>query len=145
MKSKEQTPSEIIQEFLSHIDQWQEEYKAAYDKVGMEDKRLQDLLHEMEFSKNAKERNRVATKLHNSRKVRRENKDKVLMLENVVQFFGEQQNRKTLNQLTQLLGKQRKQEKVLLSQRTYIPRVEEVTTGMNKVMKQIYEGEETDK
>ncbi len=40
MKSKELMPSEILQEFLSRIDYWQKEYKTAYEKVGIEDKRL---------------------------------------------------------------------------------------------------------
>ena len=119
------TPSEVMQEFLNQIEHWKAEYGLAFDNVGREDKRLQDLVHELEFSQNAKERNRVATKLQRSRKVRRENKDTVLMLENIVNFFEEPQNKKVLNQMVQLLGTQRKQEKMLLSERTYKPRVEE--------------------
>lgn len=119
------TPSEVMQEFLNQIEHWKTEYGLAFDNVGREDKRLQDLVHELEFSQNAKERNRVATKLQRSRKVRRENKDTVLMLENIVNFFEDPQNKKVLNQMVQLLGTQRKQEKMILSERTYKPRVEE--------------------
>ena len=119
------TPSEVMQEFLNQIEHWKTEYGLAFENVGREDKRLQDLVHELEFSQNAKERNRVATKLQRSRKVRRENKDTVLMLENIVNFFEEPQNKKVLNQMVQLLGTQRKQEKMILSERTYKPRVEE--------------------
>lgn len=118
-------PSEVIQDFLNAIRQWETDYQMAFDAVGLEDKRLQDLLHEIELSENAKAKNRAATKLKNSRKARRESKDKVLMLENIVQFFNDPQNRKVLNQLEQLLGRQRKQEKMLSSERTYRPRVEE--------------------
>lgn len=118
-------PSEVIQDFLNAIRQWETDYQIAFDAVGLEDKRLQDLLHEIELSENAKAKNRAATKLKNSRNARRESKDKVLMLENIVQFFNDPQNRKVLNQLEQLLGRQRKQEKMLSSERTYRPRVEE--------------------
>ncbi len=123
------TPSEIIQEFLNQIECWKTEYNMAFENVGREDKRLQDLVHELEFSQNARERNRVASKLHKSRKIRRKNKDTVLLLENVVSFFEEPQNKKVLNQLVQLLGTQRKQEKMILSERSYRPRVEETTVN----------------
>lgn len=119
---------------MDHIRQWQEEYEMARENVGREDKRLQDLLHEIEFSPNAKERNRAAAKLRRSRKIRRENKDRALLLEYVVQFFGEEPNRKVLNQLTQLLGRQRKQEAFLRSERTYKPRVEELPTAMGEAL-----------
>ena len=118
------TPAERIQEFLDFVRSCETEYQIAFDAVGLEDKRLQDLLHEIELSKNAKEKNLAATKLKNSRRLRRENKDMVLILEGIVQFFNEPQNRKVQNQLVQLLGKQRKIENMLLSERTYKPRVE---------------------
>lgn len=124
MKIQEPMPSEVIQGFLDFVRSCETEYQIAFDAVGEEDKRLQDLLHEIELSGNYKEKNQAATKLKNSRRLRRENKDKVLLIENIVQFFGEQQNRKVLNQLTQLLGKQRNREKMLTSERMYIPRVE---------------------
>ena len=128
-------PSEVIQDFMNHIRQWRLEYDLAREKVGIEDKRLQDLLHELEFSQNAKERNRTAAKLRESRRVRRENKNKVLLLESTVQFFEDKQNRETLNHLTQLLGKQRKQESYLQSEHTYTPRVEGMSTVMGEELK----------
>ena len=116
-------PSEVLEEFLHTIREWETEYRFAFEIVGTEDKRLQDLLHELEFTENFKEKNQVATKLKDSRKLRRENKDRALMLENIVKFFEDSQNRKVFNQMEQLLGRQRKQEKMLLSERKYIPRV----------------------
>lgn len=116
-------PSELLEEFLNSVHEWETEYAIAFDNVATEDKRLQDLLHELEFTESYKEKNQVATKLKNSRKERRVNKDKVLMLENVINFFADSQNRKTLNLMEQLLGKQRKREKMLLSERTYHTRV----------------------
>lgn len=117
-------PSEVIEEFLNAIRSWETEYQISFEEVGLEDKRLQDLLHEIELSENAKAKNCAATKLKNSRKARRKSKDRVLMLENIVQFFQDPQNRKVLNQMEQLLGRQRKQEKMLLSERIYRPRVD---------------------
>ena len=124
-KQKEQLPSEVIADFLNHITTWRDEYKDAFECVGKEDKRLQDLLHDLEFSANAKEKNRVATRLKDSRKIRREYKDKVQVLESIVQFFEDEQNVKVLNKLTQLLGKQRKNEEYILSDRSYRYRVTE--------------------
>ena len=128
-------PSEAIQDFMNHIKQWRLEYELARENVGIEDKRLQDLLHELEFSANEKERNRIAAKLRESRRIRRENKNKVLLLEYTVQFLEDKQNRETLNQLTQLLGRQRKQETFLQSERTYTPRVEGVSTAVSEALK----------
>lgn len=91
--------------------------------VSEEDKRLQDLLHAMEFAKDRAERNKVATRLQQSRKTRRNNKDLVKMNEKLVKFFEDQKNRDTLNRLRQLLGQQRKEEEYLLGERTYKPRV----------------------
>lgn len=118
-QGKKKLPSEAIKEFLDYIIYCKDEYKEAFEKAGKEDKRLQDLLHDLEFSGNAKEKNRVATRLKESRKIRREYKDKVLMLENIVQFFNDEQNAKVFNKLTQLLGKQRKNEEYILSDRSY--------------------------
>lgn len=118
-------PSEKLQDFIKTIRSYETTYELSFETVGLEDKKLQDLLHEIELSANAKERNRAAAKLKDSRKARRAAKDEVLMLENIVKFFEEPQNRKVLNQMGQLLGRQKKQEKMLLSERTYTPRVKE--------------------
>ena len=77
---KQKKPAEELERFLNYIDACRQEYKYAYDMVGEEDKRLQDMLHEMEFAKDKAERNRVATKLQRSRRNRRENIDIVLMM-----------------------------------------------------------------
>lgn len=116
--------AEELERFLNMIDGCMQEYRFAYDTVNEEDRRLQDLLHEMEFAENKAERNRVATKLQHSRRRRRENKDVVKRNERVVKFFEEQKNREALNRMRQLLGQQRKEEEYLSGERTYKPRVE---------------------
>lgn len=124
----EKEVSEAVQGFLDYIDWCRDAYQLAHDAVGKEDKRLQDLLHELEFAEDKAERNRVATKFQRSRRERRRKKDEVMRIELIVQFFEEPQNRKVLNNLRQLLGRQRKQEAFLNGKREYKPRVKERET-----------------
>ena len=77
----------------------------------------------MEFAGDRAERNRVATKLQTSRKQRRRMKDLMKRDEQVVKFFEGPENRKILNKMRQLLGRQRKEEEYLEGERTYKPRV----------------------
>ena len=117
-------PSEQLSVFLNFLDCCVREYNCAYENVAREDRRLQDRLHEMEFAADKAERNRVATKLQNSRKERRKNKDVVKLYEKVVRFTEDQNNRRTINLLRQLLGQQRREEEYLQSNREYKKRVE---------------------
>ena len=43
-------PSEVLSEFLNFLDECEIRYQTAHEAVGLEDRRLQDLLHEMEFA-----------------------------------------------------------------------------------------------
>ena len=65
-------PSEVLSEFLSYIDRIRHDYQAAHDAVGIEDKRLQDLLHGLEFAADENEKRRAGTKLQQSRLIRRQ-------------------------------------------------------------------------
>ncbi len=116
--------SEVIAGFLNYVDQVKAEYQAAHTAVGIEDKRLQDLLHALEFAENENEKRRAGTKLLQSRKERRKQKDEVKRLRLMVEFWNEPANKKTLNGLRQLLGRQRKEEEYLHSERIYKPRME---------------------
>jgi hypothetical protein len=120
--AKQKKPSVYIETFLDFIDQCKTDYQSAYDAVGDYDKLQQDLLHEMEFAQDKSERNRVATKMHRCRVDRRKNKDAVKELDEIVKFFNEMNNRNTVNKLKQLLGRQRKTEEYLESDRVYKPR-----------------------
>ena len=106
-KSKE--ASEVLSEFLDFLGACESQYQAARDAVGLEDRRLQDLLHELEFAQDKAERNRVATKFQRSRRERRKQKDEVQRLELIVNFFNEQNHKNTINKMRQLLGRQRKE------------------------------------
>lgn len=118
-------PSEVLSEFLSYIDRIRYDYKAAHDAVKKEEKRLQDLLHELEFAEGGNEKRRAGTKLQQSRRNRRRQKDEMMRLELVVQFFDDPTPKSTINKMRQLLGKQRKQEEFLDGERHYNPRVRE--------------------
>ena len=116
------TPAESLEDFLKFVDQCYQEYQMAQEAVSREDKRLQDLLHELEFAQGATKRNQVAKEFQKSRQERRKNKDTVKRNELVVKFFEEKPHRDTLNKLRQLLGRQRKEEEYLSSERIYKPR-----------------------
>lgn len=126
---KESSPAKVLEEFLNAVAASKQEYQYAYDAVNEEDRRLQDLLHEMEFAPNKAERNRSATKLQQSRRRRREYKDMVKKNEKLVKFFEEQKNREILNRMCHLLGQQRKEEEYLASERTYKPRMSQEVEG----------------
>ena len=118
-----QKRSENIKAFLDFLRECQTEYNSAYEAVGIEDKRTQDLLHAIEFEPQAKERSKICTKLKASRMTRRENKDAVEELEPIVELLNDPMAKKTMDKLTQLLGRVRKVEEYH-DKRTYIPRVE---------------------
>lgn len=126
---KEKEVSEKLQEFLNFVDACRSQYQAAYDDVGLEDRRLQDLLHALEFAEGEKEKRKASTKLRQSRKERRKAKDELKRLEAIVEFFNETPHKGTLNKMRQLLGKQRKTEEYLNGERVYKPRVEEKQGG----------------
>jgi len=124
MMKKEVSKAKKIEEFLRFVEECRDEYSLAFEEVGKEDRRLQDLLHEMEFAQDKASRNRSATKLHNSRVHRRESKDLVQMNEEIVKFFSDRQNKSVLDRMRQMLGQQRKREEYLNSERVYNPREE---------------------
>ena len=118
-------PSEVLSEFLNFLDECEIRYQTAHEAVGLEDRRLQDLLHEMEFAEGENAKRRAGTKIQQSRRARRRQKDEVQRLERIVNFFHEQNHRSTVKKMRQLLGQQRKEEEFLKGKRTYKPRVKE--------------------
>ena len=121
----EKEPSEVLSEFLAYIDRIRYDYKAAHDAVKKEEKRLQDLLHDIEFAEGENEKRRAGTRLQQSRRSRRRKKDEMMRLELVVQFFDEPTQKSTINKMRQLLGKQRKQEEFLNGERHYNKKVQD--------------------
>ena len=119
--------SDVLQEFLNYIDQCRNAYQLAQGAVELEDKRLQDLLHELDPPENVNEKRRSGTKLQQSRLERRRQKDEVKRLRLLIEFFNDPANKSTLNKMRQLLGRQRKEEEFLNGDRIYKPRVTKQT------------------
>jgi len=116
-------PSEYLTEFLSFIKDAQSHCKFCEEEMHNQEALTQDYLHKLELDElNCAERNKIATKLATNRKDRRYYKDRVEELKPIVDFFADQQNKRVLDLLTQVLGQVRKQEGYH-KYRTYIPRV----------------------
>lgn len=116
--------SEKIKEFLDFVDDCRTLNEMARNGISEEEKRQQDLLHAIEFESNGRKRSPIDTKLHKCRLSRRRYKDIFEETDDIVQFFKDPSNKRTLEQLRQLLGKVRKVERYH-ENRTYIPRVKE--------------------
>ena len=116
--------SEGIKQFLDFVSENKKIYEIALENMKAEEKKLQDFLHAIEFESNSKKRSKICTRLHRSRVERRKYKDIVEEREEIELFFLDPQHKKTLDQLTQLLGKVRKAEKYHRD-RAYYPRVKE--------------------
>lgn len=121
----EKRPSEQLEDFLEFAKVCQEMYRISFTYVGDEDKRLQDLLHALEFTDNKYDLHSEALKLWDSRRTRRKYKDTVKMYETCAQYFQSPSGQKFMNELRQLLGKQRKAEQYLEGHREYRKRVQD--------------------
>lgn len=116
--------SEELKKFLDFIEESKKLHAYSMESMSEEDKKVQDFLHAIEFESSAKERSKICTKLHISRQNRRKYKDIVEEREEIVKFFQDPQHKKTLDQMTQLLGRVRKVEKYH-ADRSYHPRGKE--------------------
>lgn len=121
----EKKTSENIKGFLDFVDTCYELHSVAVDGISTEEKRQQDLLHQIEFESSSKKRGPIDTKLHRCRNERRRYKDIFEETDDIVQFFQNPQHKRTLDQMRNLLGKVRKVEKYH-ENRHYIPRVKEL-------------------
>ena len=125
MTEKQELPSGALEKFICFAETCQENYRIAYSCVGDEDKRLQDLLHALEFTDNKYDMHNEALKLWMSRKERRVKKDASLLNREIAEYFQEGNGKKFLNELRQLLGRQRKVEQYLEGRREYRKRMPE--------------------
>lgn len=120
----EKKTSERIKDFLDFIDECKELNAMAYSGVGEEDKRHQDLTHAIEFEDDTEKIARIGMRIHQNRIERRAYKDIYEITSPVVEFAQNPQNKKTLDQIRQLLGKVRKVES-RQENRFYVPRIKE--------------------
>ena len=124
-KKEKESLAQHMEEFLAWVKECQRQFEEAQGAVHYEERRHQDLLHEMEFAPDRDARNRAATKLQQSRRRRRASKDIAMRNELVVQFFGEQGSKSLLKRMAEVSRRQRAQEKYLDGERVYTPRVKE--------------------
>ena len=120
--------SEQVKGFLDFVDECRELNSMAYDGVGEEDKRHQDLMHEIEFEDNPKKIAEIGMRIHQNRVQRRVYKDMYEVTFPVIEFVREPQNKKALDSARQLLGRIRKVEKYH-ENRVYIPSIKEDSHG----------------
>lgn len=120
---EDKKPSEVLEEFLSCIDAFKVKYEKAFAIVGEEDRRLQDLLHALEFAPNKQERNKIATQFQRSRRRRRKAKDTVLELEKIYEFHKDPANKPFFKRMKGTITQQKGTEQYLTGQREYKKRV----------------------
>ena len=105
------------------ITEAQKDYDWNRDEVNRLDKLTQDYLHKLELEDlGYSERAKIATQLAQCRKLRRESKDTVEILEPLVAFLDSDKGRSMFNLLRETLGKTRKVEE-RMDNRTYRYRV----------------------
>jgi len=102
--TQKNSPSKAIADFLNSLSNFKNGYDNARSTQAETDKLELDLLHELEFSKGEAEKNKIATQLRQNRIRRRECKDEVRLYRLIAEFTEDSNNKKTLNQLTQLLA-----------------------------------------
>ena len=114
--------SEQISAFCKLLDSAPKEYEWHGSEVQRLDRLTQDYLHALELDHlKYGGRAKVATKLAECRQERRKHKDVVLVLEPLVEYLASDKGRRILDQLREVLGKTRKEEKHL-RERSYVPR-----------------------
>ncbi len=110
--------SKYIENFLNFIRDSELIYKEAYEKVHEMDKLTQDYLHDIELGGfDYKGRAKIATKLKHARQIRRVNKDITIPLEPLRDWVNT--HKSTINELQQLLGQIRKEEKNLVNRKYF--------------------------
>lgn len=120
---KQRKPSEVIEEFLSFLENANSDHIQCNQTVEKCNKKNIDYLHDMEFAKDKGERNRIATKIHNNQIQRRTAKDRALeLLEKPAAFFTDKSNKPFIGQMKRLLKEQRDREAYLANNREYVRR-----------------------
>lgn len=119
---KQRKPSEVIEEFLSFLENANNDHIQCNQTVDQCNKKNIDYLHDMEFAKDKGERNRIATKIHNNQIQRRTAKDRALELEKPAAFFVDKSNKPFIGQMKRLLKEQKDRETYLANNREYVRR-----------------------
>lgn len=123
MKQQKISPSQFIKNFLEFVQNVKSDYDYNVEAMRKEDRITQDYLHMLELEDlSYHERSKVATKLVENRKARRDYKDMVEELEPIIEFLEDPANKKVIDHMSHLLGKVRKVESYHQN-RFYMPKV----------------------
>lgn len=115
--------SKSLEDFLGFLRQCEAALSDAVKAEELADKQTQDILHQMELNNNTPyDYICEGIALTDIRNKRREAKDRKKILNPIVEWAAE--NQKTINILTQILGKVRKEERAATSRRHYINRTD---------------------
>lgn len=111
--------SKRIEDFNAMVSDAIKDYYWNEDEVNRLDKLTQDYLHKLELeSPDYSERAKIATQLARCRKLRRESKDTVEVLQPFVNFLESEKGKTMINLIGEALGKTRKVEE-RMDNRTY--------------------------
>lgn len=121
-KENDKISSEYVSEFLAFLRLVEKEYNISYNTVGDTDKASQDLLHQIEFGE-YKERGKFATQLAKVRRERRLHKDFLEIHKPLYEYIQTREFIKVRRDLEEILGKMRKEENKVMTQRVYRPRI----------------------
>lgn len=122
---KQAEASDVFRAFLDWLTDMDELRKKSWETVNIEDEKVKDFLHEMEFEPNNKKRAVIATRLHNSRLSRREAKDRVDLYKSVTDFIREATNKNLIKMMKKTMGDLKVAENYVYGEREYKPRVKE--------------------
>lgn len=132
-KTKRPQFSMCISDFCTIVTEAIRDYEWNSDEVARLDRLTQDYLHKLEIDKlNYGERAKVATQLARCRRLRRESKDTVEILEPFVGFIESEKGKQMMNLIRETLGKTRKTEE-RMNTRTYRYKVLEHKTNNEKI------------
>ena len=115
--------SEELNRFIRFLDGAKKKYEDCKIELNRQEQLKIDLLHLLELKCNsAKDRTRISKKLQKCLLWRRECKDTIALLEPLVHFMNSDKGKFVINQLPQILGSMRKEEKHI-AHRGYAPRI----------------------
>ena len=118
-----QKTSEEISRFLKFLEQTEKDYAWAIEEMNRAENLTQDYLHQLELLPSTYHgRAHLAKRLKECRIRRRRMKDTFVVYGPVVELLRTERGKLIVNQLQQVLGKVRKEEK-FLEERKYTPKV----------------------
>ena len=119
----EKNTSQQIADFLTFLSGVTEDYKHSQEEVRLLEELTQDSMHKLELQDHTyHERAKIASALRQCRIDRRFHKDRITILDPIVQCLTSDKGKLILSQLQQTLGAVRKAERSTKDRR-YIPRI----------------------